>query len=55
MAEGALRIYKGFGEVLHFEYSRLQDLYSGESPRLFHDQLVIPPYRFYWLNDQGSR
>ncbi len=38
-----------------FEYSRLQDLYSGESPRLFHDQLVIPPYRFYWLSDQGSR
>ncbi|HEB96183.1 MAG TPA: alpha-amylase [Sedimenticola thiotaurini] len=35
-----------------FEYSRLRDLYSGESPRLFKDQLVIPPYRFYWLSDQ---
>ena len=38
-----------------FEYSQLQDLYTGESPRLFHDQLVIPPNRFYWLSDQGSR
>ena len=37
-----------------FEYSRLRDLYSGESPHLFHDQLVIPPYRFYWLSDQRS-
>ncbi len=35
-----------------FEYSQLRDLYSGESPRLFKDQLVIPPYRFYWLSDQ---
>jgi len=34
-----------------FEYGQLQDLYSGESPTLFKDQLVIPPYRFYWLND----
>ncbi len=38
-----------------FEYGRLQDLYTGESPRLFHDQLVIPPHRFFWLSDQGSR
>jgi amylosucrase len=38
-----------------FEYSQLQDLYSGESPRLFKDQLVIPPYRFYWLSDHGLR
>jgi len=38
-----------------FEYSQLQDLYSGESPRLFKDQLVIPPHRFYWLSDHGLR
>jgi len=38
-----------------FEYSRLQDLYSGESPRIVDDELVIPPYRFYWLSDQWSR
>ena len=40
------------GPTGRFEYSRLRDLYSGESPRLFKDQLVIPPYRFYWLSDQ---
>jgi amylosucrase len=34
----------------YFEYGNLQDLYSGESPTLFKDQLVIPPYRFYWLS-----
>lgn len=36
-----------------FEYGQLQDLYSGKSPNLFKDQLVIPPYRFYWLSDRG--
>ena len=36
-----------------FEYGQLQDLYSGESPTMFKDQLVIPPYRFYWLTDRG--
>ena len=40
------------GPRRRFEYSQLRDLYSGESPRLFKDQLVIPPYRFYWLSDQ---
>jgi len=34
----------------NFEHGNLQDLYSGESPTLFKDQLVIPPYRFYWLS-----
>ncbi|MCB1735225.1 MAG: alpha-glucosidase C-terminal domain-containing protein [Gammaproteobacteria bacterium] len=38
-----------------FDYGRLQDLCSGESPALFKDQLVIPPYRFYWLSDCGTR
>jgi amylosucrase len=36
-----------------FEFGHVQDLYSGESPTLFKDQLVIPPYRFYWLTDRG--
>jgi amylosucrase len=27
----------------------LRDLYTGEAPALFKDQLVIPPHRFYWL------
>jgi amylosucrase len=35
----------------HFEYGQLRDLYSGEAPRQFKDQLVVPPYRFYWLSD----
>ena len=33
----------------NFEFSRLRDLYSGEQPSMFKDQLVIPPFRFYWL------
>ena len=37
----------------HFAFAQLQDLYSGESPSLFKDELVIPPYRFYWLSDRG--
>lgn len=28
----------------------LQDLHTGEIPRLFNDRLVIPPYRFFWLS-----
>ncbi|MBT8047197.1 MAG: alpha-amylase [Xanthomonadales bacterium] len=32
-----------------FNFGRLRDLYSGEAPSLFKEQLVIPPYRFYWL------
>lgn len=35
-----------------FEYAMLRDLYSGEAPKQFNDQLVVPPYRFYWLTDQ---
>jgi len=35
----------------NFEYSQLRDLYSGEAPRMFKSQLVIPPHRFYWLSD----
>ncbi len=36
-----------------FEYTQLRDLYSGESPRLFKDQLVVPPLSFYWLSQSG--
>jgi amylosucrase len=35
-----------------FQFHRLMDLYSGESPALFKDQLVIPPFHFYWLTDE---
>ncbi len=36
-----------------FQYGQLLDLYSGGSPAIFKDELVIPPRRFYWLTDQG--
>ena len=35
-----------------FKFGRLRDLYSGEEPSMFKDQLVIPPFRFYWLTSQ---
>lgn len=35
----------------HFEYVRLRDLITGETPSIFKDELVIPPYNFYWLSD----
>jgi len=31
------------------QHSQLFDLYSGEKPAMFKNALVIPPYRFYWL------
>jgi len=31
------------------QHSQLHDLYSGEQPVMFKNALVIPPYRFYWL------
>lgn len=34
------------------QHGQLRDLYSGEAPQQFNDQLVVPPYRFYWLTDQ---
>jgi amylosucrase len=35
-----------------FQIGGLMDLYSGESPALFKDQLVVPPFQFYWLTDE---
>ncbi len=34
-----------------FEYGPLRDLYSGDSPQIFNDQLAVPPFGFYWLGD----
>ena len=31
------------------QHSQLVDLFSGEQPAMFNEALVIPPYRFYWL------
>lgn len=33
-----------------FTPGALKDLYSGETPTLFKDRLVLPPYQFYWLS-----
>jgi len=33
-------------------YGHVTDLVSGDTPTMFKDQLVIPPYHFYWLTDQ---
>jgi len=30
----------------------VKDLVSGDTPAMFKDKLVIPPYHFYWLTDQ---
>lgn len=40
------------GRKVHFSNTAIRDLYSGEKPAMFNNDLVIPPYRFYWLTDQ---
>jgi len=35
-------------------YGHITDLVSGDTPAMFKDQLVIPPYHFYWLTDQSG-
>ncbi len=37
-----------------FQYAQLRDLITGDIPAIFKDELVIPPYQFYWLSDQYS-
>ena len=39
----------------YFQHSKLTDLYSGETPPFFKDELVIPPLRFFWLSDNIAR
>ncbi len=36
----------------YFRNGAVRDLYSGEKPAMFKDELIVPPYRFYWLTDQ---
>ena len=38
-------------QTFKFRHGNISDLYSGDVPVLFKDQLVIPPYCFYWLSD----
>ncbi|MBF0274788.1 MAG: alpha-amylase, partial [Nitrospinae bacterium] len=33
------------------QYSRLVDLYTGMSPEVFKDTLIVPPFTFYWLSE----
>lgn len=42
------------GNRSNFEYAQLRDLVTGDAPAIFKDELVIPPYHFYWLSDQYS-
>ena len=34
------------------KHGRIVDLYSGGSPDIFNDALVVPGYGFYWLSEQ---
>jgi amylosucrase len=42
---------KELGNRGAFEYGQIRDLHSGEVPSMFKDQLVVPPFHFYWLCD----
>ena len=37
-------------QKFRFHQGQIRDLYSGDVPTLFKDQLVVPPYHFYWLS-----
>ena len=37
------------GNRINFGHGQLRDLCTGEAPSLFNDQLVVPPFHFYWL------
>ena len=40
------------GNAGMFKYGNVKDLVTGETPALFKDKLVIPPYRYYWLSEK---
>ncbi|MGI0482833.1 alpha-amylase family glycosyl hydrolase [Geminocystis sp. CENA526] len=47
--------YLDLGEIHHNLFRLLNsndiiDLYSGKNPTMFKDQLVLSPFRFYWLS-----
>lgn len=35
-----------------FQYGKLRDYITGDIPAIFKNDLVVPPYHFYWLSDQ---
>ena len=41
---------KGIGRRGYFSYTQLRDYVTGDSPAIFKDELVIPPYHSYWLS-----
>jgi amylosucrase len=42
---------KDLGNRGAFKYGKIRDLHSGEVPSMFKEQLVVPPFHFYWLSD----
>ncbi|GAB0150177.1 MULTISPECIES: amylosucrase [unclassified Marichromatium] len=38
-----------------FRQGQIEDLITGESPALFNNRMVIPPFHFYWLTNQRAR
>ncbi len=40
------------GNRRYFEYAQLSDLITGYSPSIFKNDLIIPPYHYYWLSGQ---
>jgi amylosucrase len=40
------------GHKAYFQGGSIQDLYSGNTPAMFKDELVVPPFHFYWLVEQ---
>ncbi|ESQ17508.1 MAG TPA: alpha-amylase [Chromatiaceae bacterium] len=42
------------GREAYFRTGTLRDLYSGESPIMHKEDLIIPSHTFYWLSDQLS-
>ena len=32
------------------QFTQVTDLHSGEQPAMFKDQIVVPPFHFYWLS-----
>jgi amylosucrase len=44
---------RSLGNRGYFQYALLHDYVTGDTPARFKDELVIPPYHFYWLSDQS--
>ncbi|NEV64045.1 alpha-amylase family glycosyl hydrolase [Thiorhodococcus minor] len=50
--------YLDLDELSHrgiFRYGLLQDIMTGDSPAIFNNRVIIPPFHFYWLANQRAR